>query len=272
MTMNINTTDTRMATVLAEIGDLDQGTLASLILRKKGVARGPRDARVIYDNDFVHVLVWTGFHYEALVERSHKKLHELWASGNLVKVIVKTLQDAGHTTITVEDVTKAIQELDDSFLKVINSKAKVESQGNEEQEAPDLTQVPLAEPDDPDPIWEPLKVDGKAIRGSKVYVGAGDLTDPRAPIKGTVYIDGVKLGEKILDPAPNGHWVTGSRPKTLAKSLLRSWLPIGLYVRYCLEPEGLLTAKVGKVAGEHAKSEGVLVDPEAIRSLFKIAP
>jgi len=115
-------------------------------------------------------------------------------------------------------------------------------------------------------------VDGTTVNGAKVYVGAGNLMDPRAPLTGTIYIDGVKLGEKVLQPAPNGDWKAKHKPKTVVKNILRSWLPVGLYARYSLEKEGLLSIKVGSDASDHAKAEGVPVDPEAIRSLFKIAP
>lgn len=254
MSTDINATDPKLAGVLSHIGSLDQGTLASAILRKRGVTRGPKHARVIYGNDFVHVLLWTGFYYKALVKRSHKKLHEFWDTGNLIKSIIKELQKESCRA-TVEDVSRAIQELDDGFLKVINGNgSKVESEETSNS------------------VWRPLEVDGKIIRGSKVYRGPGNPSDPRAPVPGTIYLDGVKLGEKVLAAAPNGHWNAKSTPKTRAKGLLRSWLPIGLYVRYSLDPENLLSVKVGKEAGAHAKKEGVQVDPESIRSLFKIAP
>jgi len=263
-----NTGDIKMAEVLSEIGDLDQGTLVSVQLKKKGVQRGPATARVIYDDDFVHVLLWSGFHYQALVERSFKKLHQLWGAGDLAKKLIKAVQDAGHLGVTVGDVMSAIQEIEESLLKVIKSGQKVEDGNGESSRAEDTGEVE----DSPKSVWTPLEVGGRIIRGAKVYNGDGDLTNPRAPIKGTVYIDGVKLGEKLLTPAKNGSWKANQKPKTVAKNILRGWLPIGLYVRYSLEPERLLSVKVGEAAGDFAKEESVPVDPHAVRSLFKIAP
>jgi len=269
-TVQTNTGDIKMATVLSEIGDLDQGTLVSLVLKKKGVQRGPSGARVVYDDDFVHVLVWSGFHYQALVERSFKKLHQLWGAGDLTKKLIQEVQAAGHMGVTVGDVAEAIQEVEDSLLKVIRSGQKVEDgNGNSDGYADRADEEMIEERES---VWTPLEVDGKRIRGAKVYEGSGDPNNPRAPIKGTVYVDGVKLGEKVLTPAANGTWRAKQKPKTVAKNLLRSWLPIGLYVRYALEPERLLTVKVGDEAGNYAKTEGVPVDPLAVKSLFKIAP
>lgn len=240
---------------LSEIGDLDQGTLASLIIRKKGVTRGPKTDRVVFGDDLVHVLLWTGFHYQSLVERSYRKLDEMWRKGDLVKTVYQELKGQGQDIFS-EDILRAIQELNESFLKVLSGKGNDSAGPSKEHSS----------------VWEPFKVEGKLIRGSKVYVGQDESTDNRStPAKGTIYMDGVKLGEKILDPSPNGPWAPNKKPKTLAKDLIRSWLPIGLYVRYCLDPANLIQVKVGKQAGEYAKRERVPVDPESIRSLFKIA-
>jgi len=257
--VDTNTGDVKMASVLSEIGDLDQGTLVSARLKKKGVQRGQAGSKVVYDDDFVHVLIWSGFHYQALVERSFKKLHQLWGKGDLATKLIEATRNKGQLGVTVGDVTTAIQEVEDALLKVIRSGQKTESIYAEEIEQPIS-------------VWTPLEVGGKRIRGAKVYDGAGDPNNPRAPKPGTVYIDGVKLGEKILTPAPNGSWKPKQKAKTVAKDILRSWLPIGLYVRYALEKERLLDVKVGDEAGQFAKSEGVPVDPMAVKSLFKIAP
>lgn len=265
--LQTNTGDIKMAEVLSEIGDLDQGTLVSVRLKKKGVARGPATSRVTYDDDFVHVLIWSGFHYQSLVERSFKKLHQLWGAGNLVQKLIQATQDAGQLAVTVGDVTSALQEIEASFLKVIRSGQMVEDGNGESDRADDEESA-----EERVSVWKPLEVDGKIIRGAKVYDGDGDLTDKRAPIKGTVYIDGVKLGEKVLTQAKNGSWKPKQKPKTVAKNILRSMLPIGLYVRYSLEPERLLDVKVGEFAGKFARDENVMVDPLAVRSLFKIAP
>jgi len=105
-----------------------------------------------------------------------------------------------------------------------------------------------------------------------MYVGNGNPADPgRSPKPGTLYLSGVKLGEVVLKEAPNGHWRADHKPKTVVKQILRDMLPIGRYVRYCLDPDSLISFKVGKEASFSAKRGGVVIDPEAVRSLFKIA-
>lgn len=262
-TIASNATDVGLASSLTCLGDMEmgQGTLVSLQVKKKGVARGPAESRIIYGNDFVHVLLWSGFHYLSLVERSHKKLHEEWSKGHLFRDLIKAVQDAGFATVTVDDVAKAVQELDESLRASMDTAVK----------DPLVEGAPVDDEEGSVPVWEPLMVNGVVIQGAKVYVGPGNLDDPRAPVKGSIYIDGVKLGEKVLSPAPNGHWNAKQKPKTVAKDILRSQLPIGLYARYCLTGEQFRSIEVGQKAGEAAKTAGILIEPEAIRSLFKIA-
>jgi hypothetical protein len=259
-TMTANTDDVQVAASLAEIGDVGDGNLVSLKVRKRGVTRGPAGSKVTYEDDLVHVLIWTGFHYKALVERSHKKLHELWGRGDLVGKLFRETVAAGQPDTTVRDIAEAIQEIDDSLSRVLVEK-KDEVEVDEDPETKN------------DPVWEPLVVDGVKILGAKVYVGHGDSMDPeRGPQHGTVYIDGVKLGEKIVEPSANGKWRPSRKPKSVAKDLLRAKLPAGRYVRYSLNPEFTQSVHIGKEASADAKRGGVPVNPEAIRSLFKIAP
>jgi hypothetical protein len=246
-----NSTHGMAASTLAEIGSLDQGTLCFLEVRKKGTSRGRGDAKVVYGDDMVAVLVWTGFSYEALVRRSIKKLEGM---EDLHKTL---LAEAGKADpfVTLEDVCAAVQELRTSLHRVIS-----EPSGRT-----------TFEEDLKDPVWEPLVVDEIKVRGSKVYVGKARPEDSRAPKPGTIYVDGVKLGQLVLQAAPNGHWKRNRKPKTVVKDILRDMLPVGLYVRYALEPERVQAVKVGKDASASAVAAAVPIDPESIRSLFKVA-
>jgi len=239
------------ATALSEIGSLDQGTLCYLELQKKGVTRGKGADKLVYGDDTVAVLVWTGFSYEALTKRSIKKMEVM---PDLHKTVLAAAI-AINPHITLDDVCAGVQELRSSMHRVVS-----EPSGRVEA------------PDEKDSVWEPLVVDGVKIRGSKVYAGAPRPDDPRAPKPGTIYVDGVKLGQVVLKPAPNGAWKKSSKPKTVAKEILEDMLPRGLYVRYALEPARVQKIKVGREASEAAVAAGVPIDPESIRSLFKIAP
>ena len=265
--------DSQLAQELSVIGDLGQGTLVSLVVKKRGVFR----AGEVRGDDTVHVLIWTGFHHKALVQRSNAKLDEIWGSSSLLTNLLKETIAAGHPEATIEDAAEAVQELQESFRRVLNG--KLQHDGHQ-MDGADVEPLYLPADDrDPaimggiksNPVFEPLMVGGKVILGAKVYVGQGEPGNPRAPKPGTIYIDGVKLGEIVLLPSANGQWTPKSAPKTVAKNILRSLLPAGLYVRYILDRDGMVTCKIGKSASEHAKAANMPIDPEAIRTLFKIA-
>ena len=243
-----NATDGKLATVLRGIAEQgQQGTLVSVLVRKKGVMR----TGLKFNDDLVHVLLWAGFSYVALVERSLNRLQFLQGQGNLIRSLVQACHLDGHDAVQIADASEAIQEVMDGLKKVMASAETPQGAGEDE--------------DEEEPTWTPLEVDGVRIPGAKVYTGKGSGT------LGGIYLDGVKLGEVILEPAQNGRWATDSKPKTLAKAMLKSWLPVGLYVRYSLEGQDLLMVQVGEPASEAAKTAGIQVDPEAVRSLFKIA-
>lgn len=246
--MTTNATDTILAENLSNISTdglgVGQGTMVSIILRKKGTTVGT----TTYGDDTVHVLVWTGFHYKALVERSLKKLDQLWDSGTLFRDLLKETIDHGVFDATIEDVSQAVQELRDSLHKVATGTVH-----------DDDTETRIS-------VWEPLVVNGEPVLGAKVYKGSSPTID-----KGTVYIDGVKLGEKILTKAKNPKRVPKSKPKTVIKDILRDKLPVGLYVRYSLSKDRVISLSVGQDAVKNVKDSCVLVDPGAIRSLFRIA-
>ncbi len=250
--MTTNAFDGPLAAALSEIGDLDQGTLALISIQKKGVERGKKGAKTVYDDDVVKVLLWTGFSYEALVERTIKKM-EAMSAGIIRKLHAEALKEDHNTTL--DHVCMAVQEFRSSLHRVTSKPS-----GR------------VAVPDDNESVWEALTVNGVKIRRSQVYVGTGDPDNPRAPVPGTIYVDGVKLGEKVIQPAANGHWKTTRKPKTTAKDILRSWLPTKLYARYALEP-GRLREEilVGSDASVAAVAAGIPVDPAALMHLFKIA-
>jgi hypothetical protein len=256
--------ESRIAQELSEIGDLGQGTLAFLTIRKKGLVRGAQGEKATYDNDKVQVLLWAGFHYKTLVGRSYNRLHEIWDRGTLFQSLLTATRKSGYAEVTLKDVSEAVQELNDALLKVLNgvgcaAETFVETP-QEEEASQELDYEVLANPR----TWEPLIVDGLMIKGAKVYAGRTERI-----AQGTIYLDGVKLGEKIIETST--HWEPSRKPKTIAKDILRSWLPVGLYVRYCLSPDNLEEIKVGELASAAAKQAQILIEPEALRSLFKIA-
>lgn len=234
MTRTSTGTDPQIATLLAEVGSDNGGSLVFLQVQKKGETRRGN----IYGDDLVEVLIWTGFDYKALIERSQKKL-DLMLKGPLITDLTKA---SPHLDSNVAASCAAIQDTQAWFYKVLSAKN------------------PSADGEVSESAWEPLMVNGQKVRGCRVHRATGE-----------VHIQGVKLGEKVVKAAPNGEWTPKSSAKTVAKNLLRDMLPIGLYVQYSLSPERLTNFKVGSEASRTAKNLGVPVEPEAIRALFKVA-
>ena len=254
--MQTNATDTKTASSLSTLAEMDQGTLFTAIVQKMGDARGSAGSKVIYGDDQVHVLVWTGFSYRALIARSQKMLNQQLAKGGYIERLARaTLEE--HEGTTIEDVCHALQEVREWFRRIMADGGGCHPPNG----APPLGVV-----------GEPLEIDGVKVRGSRVYTGPARPEVPRSPKPGTIYVQGVKLGEKVVTPAPNGKWRPNSKPKTLAKNIIKESLPIGLYCQYRLEPERVSEVAVGGAAAKAAKEARIGIDPDALRSLFKIAP
>lgn len=253
MNKRTNAKDSKTAAVLGALTEIGQGTLLCARVHKMGVVRGKAGSTVTYGDDLVDVLIWTGFQYRALIARSQKMLDRLLAKGGYIERVAQaTLED--HEDTTIEDVCYALQETREWFRKVLagcDLGAPSSSQGV---------------------VWEPLEIGGVRVQGSRVYTGWGRSEDPRAPVPGTIYVQGVKLGERVVASSANGPWRANSKPKTLAKSIIKEGLPVGLYCQYRLEPERVQAMAVGGKATKLAKKNGVGIDPDALRSLFKIAP
>jgi hypothetical protein len=78
---------------------------------------------------------------------------------------------------------------------------------------------------------------GETIPGCKVYVGGGDPSDPRSPVPGTLYVQGVRVAQRVTTPAPNGPGPPAkSSPVVAATAAIRATLPIGAWRQYRLLP------------------------------------
>lgn len=238
----------------AMLDEYPGGTLLSVIVTKVGETRGAGADKKVYGDDTTQVLIWTGFQYRALIERSQKKLRQRLDKGGVIReMALRAYQENPETLI--EDACMGIQEMQEWFNRTMHG-------GYYLTEVPPLTGG----------NWAPLVIDGQTVIGCRVYQGPSRPDNADAPVPGTVYVQGVKLGEKVVFPAEHGEWKPKSAPKTIVKRLLKDELPIGRYVQYRLDPERCRDLKVGQEASEAAKTAGIFVDPEALRSLFKVAP
>lgn len=250
-----NASDPSTAMALVALLDNDQqGTLLTAKVQKVGEERGPQGAKLVYGDAQVHTLVWTGFSYRALIERSDKMLRKRLMKGGYIEQLAReTLEQ--HDGTTIADACIALQEVQEWFHRVLNGTTLTREQA-------------MSNPS----IWEPLRLGGKVVHGCRVYTGQARPEEPRAPKPGCVYVQGVKLGEIVLAPPPNGEWRPDSKPKTIAKQLIKNGLPVGLYCQYRMEPERVSELMVDADAAKSAKAVGIPIDPDALRALFKIAP
>ena len=248
----IQPSDMSTVSVLANLVDLpEQGTVFTAQVHKMGEERG----KVVYGDDIKQVLIWTGFAYRALIARSMKILtYQLGKGGYIEKLARATLEV--HEGTTIENVCHALQEIRDGFRRKL---------GDGFQK--DNNDLP---PTRGQGVWAPLVISGITVRGCSVYSGPARPDNPRAPVPGTVYVKGLKLGEKMVTPAPNGQWKADSKPKTLAKQIIKESLPVGLYCSYRLEPSRVSGIAVAADVAKVVREQKILIDPEALTSIFKV--
>lgn len=257
--MNTNANSTLIAAIMK---DSRYGSFTGLVTTKKGKEVGKGADKKVYGNDQVHVLILTGFKYDGLVRRSLEQLPNISADD-----VIAALAEKGHT-VTEADVEEARNELSESYNKSLSG-----------------TNVSTT-----DHVFEPLVVDGETVRGSRVYKCVKDTVnvetnelyeckcrncnpgDLKAPLPGTVYLQGLQIKSTVLVPGPNGKAPEPkSAPKTLAKNELTKKLPISKYVQYTLEPGQDWILHAGGTAAIEATKKGFVVTDEIVSVLAKAA-
>lgn len=219
------TTNANLPNLAANLSAKRKGSFVGLIIQKKGVQRGRGKERKTYGDDLVHVVLVTGFKYEHLVKRSLDKLPEINASVVLDRLQRRNLRAGTGEAITQDDVFLALESLAESFRKTL------------EGESISTTKH----------VYDPLVVNGRKVRGCRVYKCVSgsehpcycrECTDnPKSPEAGTIYLQGLKVWQRVLKPAEHGPIPPSkSRADVVAKNYIRKMLPIGRYVSYALEP------------------------------------
>lgn len=253
-------TNSNSPVTAALLADARIGTFTGLITTKRGVTRGKGLEKRVYGDDTVHVVIFTGFKYDKLVARSLALLPTLDAA-----TLVADAAKHGKV-FTVADVEEARAELAESFTKTLA--------GTNESTT--------------DHVYDPLVVNGETVRSGRVYKCVAGTTDeaggPRechcrnctgdakAPLPGTIYLQGLQIFSKVLVPAKNGHApAVNSAPKTLAKDALRYQLPVAKYVSYSLEKGGDWILAAGGTAALQATEAGFIVNDAVEEVLRKAA-
>jgi len=256
---NTNSDNLQLALTLA---NARKGTFTGLIVRKKGTVRGG----VTYGDDLVHTVMYTGFKYNNLVQRSLNALPDPSSRDfeDYCDRIVGYCKRMGYTdkngsSIDYADVAKAINDLRASFESTLAGTNTATT----------------------DHVYEPLTVDGETVRGARVYrcVASKGIKchcrnctgDKRAPKDGQVNILGLRVGSKVLDAAANGPApLPKSRGDVIAKNIIKKRLPIGRLVSYVLEEGGDFILNAGGTAATAANKDGVTVDPVKVREAAEL--
>jgi hypothetical protein len=251
------TTNAASAALAQHLADAKVGSFVGLIITKQGVTRGRGAAKMVYGDDTVHTVIVTGFRYDRLVERSLLKLVGM----NPADVVAAGLKDGDGNPITMADVHTAMADLAASL------------QGTRDGTNTSTT----------DHVYDPLVVDGQAVRGCRVYkcVAADpaheckcrDCTgDPKAPKAGTIYLQGLAVGSKVIVPAANGPApASKSRADVVAKDWLRARLPVGRYVSYRLEAGTDFVLCAGGVAAMRSDEAGIRLREDAVAEVAALA-
>jgi len=261
MDTNANSIQTALALASAR-----KGTFTGLIIQKSGAARGRGENRKVYGDDLVHVVLYTGFDYMRLVQRSLDALPPQGSDemDDLCDMIVGRcarmgLTDKDGETIEYADAAQAIKELRQSFMKTLAGVNESTSSH----------------------VFDPLEVDGEAVRGCKVYKCVAEsgvkchcqncTGDKNAPTPGQIHLAGLKIGETVLEEAENGPIPRSkSAAHVVAKNVLRQSLPVGRYVSYRLDKGRDYILRAGGAAALAATQDGVTVDPEAVEQASQL--
>jgi len=241
--------------IAALLDDARKGTFTGIIVTKKGKLAGRGEDRKRYGDDRIHTVVFTGFKYLGLVERSLTALDALDIEAIAKQAIADGVtcfdgrgKKAVERAITLADFTEAAADLRASFERTLDPNAPSTSTTEH--------------------VYDPLAVDGHTVRGGRVYHCTGNdgckcracTGDESAPLDGTIYIQGLAIWSKVLIPAPNGKAPESkSGGKTVAKGLITKSLPVSRYVSYALEPGTDFLLRAGGTATVKAQEDGFVV-------------
>ncbi len=240
-------TNANSALISALLKDANVGTFTGIVTTKKGVERGPKGSKVRYGDDTVHACIFTGFKYVPLCQRSLDALTDISDADVLAAINAKGAKgwsgrgkSAVQVEVTLADVAAARVELVDSLTKSVNGTNSSTT----------------------DDVFEPLVVDGKLVRGCRVYKGQTDAAvkaGVKAPAtEGTIYVQGLQISSTVLTPAANGPKPKSkSAARSVAKGFLRRLLPISRYVSYRLQPGADFILRAGGTAAVEAEKDGI---------------
>lgn len=222
-------TNANSAKIASLLSDAKPG-FAGLIYQKVGKVVGG----VLYNDDLVHDVINHAFRYEGdkgLKARDFDALGKITDKEILDEITKKGAlgwQGRGSKAVQVEITAEHVS----------HARAKVE--------ASCLKSMTGRNTSTTDHVFEPLVVNGKKVRGARVYICTGNKTckcrncnpdNKRAPLPGTIYLTGILDSREIITPAANGRApFPKSNPVTVARRFFEKRLPSRKFVQYRLEP------------------------------------
>jgi hypothetical protein len=254
---NASASSTTLAAAIAGSRSAQCASIMSAVLTKRGVTRlAPGEKRggkkVTMGDDTVRVTFVGGRSYMSLTRKG------LGIMSDLTDADLDAMVAEGHTAwsgrgknatqvaVTRADFTAALVEMIDSAGKTLAG-----------------TNTSTT-----DHVYEPLVVDGKTIRGYRVYVGPSDpsVTPKSAP--GTIYVQGLILGQTVLQAAQYARPVSKSGAKAVAKRRIKRLLPVRRYVSYSLEAGSDFILNLGAEAVTASDAAGITVDPTVVADIL----
>lgn len=227
------------AGVADHIARMRPGRFTGLVIRKKGVVR--RGLR--YGDDLVHDVLITGFSYRRLLERSIEAIPALCR--DVPRLLRRAERLRSREPVTTEHVELAL----DAVLWSLH--ASLRRQGNPRSSR----------------HWRPLCVRGRAVPGVVIYVGEAS-PERRGPVRGGLYLAGLRVNRKVLHGAPNGAPPPPlSKPESVARRVIEEELPLGSYARYALDPRRPFVLRLGGLAAIGVDRHGDVVRGEALDRL-----
>lgn len=198
--------------------DLPTDRFTSVKTKLVGAESGKGDDRKVYGDALRQDNVVFGFDYGRIAADSLMALDAMTVDKVYDRVKGKKAYVKGQeVAITKEDVEAAMDKMRQSL------------------------QDTLAGAHDKETGQRPLIIDGKPVKGVKVYRGDGDVyTGPKGnpPLPGTIYMHGIKVHSIELEPPTHGPKPESkSSPIVAAGEALKNMLPIGSYRAYRLDPD-----------------------------------
>jgi hypothetical protein len=253
--MTTNAKSVRVAVYLADLAEDAKGSprFVSFSTRLAGVVQGAGVKKMRRGDHVMEYTLLTGFSYIHMVERSVATLEAAMASPTFVADMEAAMAAEGVVDEQTGAAVTATDVIDACTGTVAGRKGLLTAY----RETLAGTNVSTSEH-----VYEPLSVDGDVVAGCKVYTGAGNAADPKAPVPGTVYLAGVIIASKCVEKSANGDKLPSKRGAVAcAKDFIESKLdlPAMRYKLFRLLPGEAMSLKCGAVAF-HA-SEGGSVKP-----------